>query len=185
VGDDFTTWQPADDSPINDPSRPFFGPLFWILAWPLLFQLTHFKQHAMFAYGKQPEMQPPGPLDPVDWDILTSKCFGSAKEGYAMFSMMTVSVLDYLMAAATYPAGSDGGSELRRIFGSDSVLAHYTRPEVVAEFKLKLKFPPLRFRVIDPQAVPAKGMRKSQEGVIQSPSNSPSKRVGASSQGQT
>lgn len=47
VGDDFTTWHPADDSPINDPSRPFFGPLFWILAWPLLFQLTHFKQHVM------------------------------------------------------------------------------------------------------------------------------------------
>jgi len=147
--------------------------------------LTPFPFLLQFAYGKQPEMRPPGPLDPVDWDILTSKCFGSAKEGYAMFSMMTVSVLDYLMAAATYPAGSDGGADLRRIFGSDSVLAHYTRPEVVAEFKLKLKYPPLRFRVIDPQAVPAKGMRKSQEGVIQSPSNSPSKRVGASSQGQT
>jgi hypothetical protein len=111
-------------------------------------------------------MLQPGPLDPVDWDILTSRCFGGAREGYAMFSMMTVSVLDYLMAAATYPAGTDGGSELKRIFGSDSVLAHYRRPEVVAEFKLKLKYPPLRFRLIDPDAVPAaKGKRKSHSGV--------------------
>ena len=133
-------------------------------------------------------MLPPGPLDLVDWDILTSKCFGSAKEGYAMFSMMTVSVLDYLMAAATYPAGDHGGSELRRIFGSESVLAHYTRPEVVAEFKLKLKSPPLRFRLIDPQAVPAKGKRKTPDGgVSQSPGGTPSKRGagGASSQSHT
>lgn len=102
-----------------------------------------------------------------------------------MFSMMTVSVLDYLMAAATYPAGTDGGSELRRIFGSESVLDNYRRPEVVAEFKLKLKYPPLRFRLIDPEAVPAKGKRKSQSGVgSPSAGGSPSRhgRGGGSSQ---
>ena len=47
MGDDFTTWRHDAAYPIDDPRRPFFGPLFWILAWPLLFQLTHFKQHAM------------------------------------------------------------------------------------------------------------------------------------------
>lgn len=106
-----------------------------------------------------------------------------------MFSMMTVSVLDYLMAAATYPAGTDGGAELRRIFGSESVLDNYRRPEVVAEFKLKLKYPPLRFRLIDAQVVPAKGKRKSQSGVgSPSAGGSPAKhgRGGGSSQeGQT
>lgn len=45
VGDDFRTWRPADTYPINHDARPHFGPLFWLLSWPLLWKLTHLSKH--------------------------------------------------------------------------------------------------------------------------------------------
>jgi hypothetical protein len=128
------------------------------------------------GYDTEDELEKPGILDPVEYDILTKKLSyghveGGKRAGLQMCSMQTMSLLDYLLCNAALQPGTDN---MKATFMSDSVKAYYTRADVVEEFELKLRYPALRFRLLDPadaQAAHAKalaegkGPRKSAGGL--------------------
>lgn len=102
------------------------------------------------GYDKQ-DIEKPQYLEEIDFDILTSKCFGGAKDGYPMFSMNTLSVLDYLVSFSTLSSGDSDSNTQKTIFSATNLNAYFHQDAVVDEFSLKLKYPALRFRIINPE----------------------------------
>lgn len=165
------------------------------------------------GYKTEEELEKPGIFDSVEYDILSKTISyghvqGGKRAGMQMCSIQTMSLLDYLLCNATLQPSADN---MKATFMSDAVKAYYTRADVVEEFELKLRYPALRFRLLDPadaQAAHAKAVaegkvpRRSVGGLVgsslkskvtgdgaaagsQRPARSPEKQVGKRAESET
>jgi hypothetical protein len=128
------------------------------------------------GYDTEEELEKPGILDSVEYDILSKTISyghvqGGKRAGMQMCSTQTMSLLDYLLCNATLQPGADN---MKATFMSDAVKAYYTRADVVEEFELKLRYPALRFRLLDPADAQAAHAKALGEGKV------PRKSVGGS-----